>query len=554
MHRWILTTVALVGLGAPAAAQDTKALDLVPDDALGFVLVKDLRQLSDRVENLAKKLEVAERFSLLEVIQKELGIRDGLNEKGSAVFIVLYGKGDKPGPVSLFAVAVTDHGKVAEQLGVKQPRDGINEGEMGVQSSFLASIGGAQLDEKTKKVRVLFAKRGEFVVLASPENRDALERVLKSQKSIAASVQPARDWLAEQDISGVCTQNGVKVGLLMLLIGVIGDSTGDQAKRMMATFAEVEKNVKLVAFGGRIEEAGHCRLSTRVYFDPQGEYAKWIADARPADGKAPAGLPDQPYLLAGLARLSAQMNFEGAIRLLTSSLPADTADKLTKQAAQLLQRVSEVGLAVYTDPRKTEDATVEVGLVARVDDAPAFVKGTVELLRQVREATKDKYEAEVTFEQVKLAGRPSWLIRYVQKKKEPKDGKPGSPEWRGVLVLTELNAQTVFAAVLRDADRAEAFVKKVGDGSTQPLAKNPGLQKTAALLPEKVNLAAYLNIQPLASLFGFMNTAEAECPPVAFALSVFPAGIEAQFVIPFDTLQAVAKAWKGDKKPEPKDK
>src|SRR5262245_13076806 len=98
MHRWMLTAVNLLALGAPAAAQGLKALDRVPDDSLGFVLVKDLRQLSDKVDNTAKKLGVEERVSLLELIQKELGIREGIDEKGSALFIVLPGQTEQSNP------------------------------------------------------------------------------------------------------------------------------------------------------------------------------------------------------------------------------------------------------------------------------------------------------------------------------------------------------------------------------------------------------------------------------------------------------------------------
>jgi hypothetical protein len=546
MHRWILTTLALAALGAPAAAQDTKALGLVPDDALGFILVNDLRRLSDKVEAAAKKLGVEERVSLLELIQKDVGIRDGLNEKGSAVFIVIDGKDEKSGPAWLVAVPVSDYGKVAPQLGVKQPKDGINEGQAGSLPPWLAGVGGPPPDEKTKKTPVLFAKRGDFVLLATPPNRDALERVLASKKSIRPSVEQACDWLAEQDISGVCTQRGVKKVVLILMgVGVAGGTEG-QAKRMKETFAEVEKNVKLIAFGGRIDEPGHWRLSARVYFDPAGSYAKWIANAPPAEGKLPAALPDQSYVLAALARISPQMNFAGAIRFLTDSLPAEVADKVTKNAVRLVQRISEVGLAGYLNRGEKNGGEIGVGVVARADDAPAFVEETVELLKQIHEATKDK--GEWTFERKKVADRPSWVIRYVEKKADPKDGKPPAAEARGVLVLTELDARTVLAAALPNADQAEVFVKKVAAGD-RPLTKNSGLQKTAALLPDKVQLAAYLNVAGLGLI-----PVKGECPPIGFALHTLPAGIEAQFVIPFETIQALFKALNEEKRRDPKDK
>ena len=46
-----------------------------------------------------------------------------------AVVLVLKDKAGSASPSWLFAVAVADHDKVAGQLGVKQPKDGINEGQ-----------------------------------------------------------------------------------------------------------------------------------------------------------------------------------------------------------------------------------------------------------------------------------------------------------------------------------------------------------------------------------------------------------------------------------------
>ncbi|MBO0700892.1 MAG: hypothetical protein J2P46_21030, partial [Zavarzinella sp.] len=512
-----------------------------------------------------RKLEVEERVSLLELIQKEIGIHEGLNDRGSAVFIVLDDPKDRKkdgkkepdapwdGPPCLLAVAVTDYAKVARQLGVDSPKDGINDGQAGVGSGLLAAIGGAGPDGKSPKSPVIFSKRGDFVLLARPRDRDALDKVLKSKQSIAPALQPAREWLDQQDISGVCTQRGLhKAGLFMMGAGV-ESGTPEQVGGLKDTFAEVEKNVKLIAFAGNIDHAGHPRLLARVYFDPDGAYAKWIAQVQPADGSMLARLPDRPFLLAGLARVSAQASYEGLIRLMMSDLPAESRDKLTAKADQLVRRVSEVGFAIYMDQPGKKEPTVDGGLVARVDDAPAFVAGTVEVLKQVHEATKDK--AEVKFEQKTLAGRPSWVIGYVPKS-EPKDGialaggiAPATDR-AGVVVLTELDRQTVLVSTPEKAD-PEVVVKRFADIPKQPLAKNAALQKAAATLPEKLQLAAYLNVQLIVPFFGL---ALDEPAPVAFALRALPAGLEAQFVVPFETLQAVVKADKAQKKSQPKEK
>jgi len=63
--------------------QTAKSAGSGAGDALGFLLVKDLRQLSDKVEDLARKLKVEERVSLLELLQQGMASRTALNDKAA---------------------------------------------------------------------------------------------------------------------------------------------------------------------------------------------------------------------------------------------------------------------------------------------------------------------------------------------------------------------------------------------------------------------------------------------------------------------------------------
>ena len=63
MNRWTHVAIALLLVAAPVCGQTTKALELIPDDALGFLLIKDLRQLSDNVEHLADKLTLLDTLT-----------------------------------------------------------------------------------------------------------------------------------------------------------------------------------------------------------------------------------------------------------------------------------------------------------------------------------------------------------------------------------------------------------------------------------------------------------------------------------------------------------
>jgi len=194
-----------------------------------------------------------------------------------------------------------------------------------------------------KKFPILVASKGDFVLLAAMDDRHALEKILDAKESVASVLKPAREWLDEQDISGVCTPTGVKFGIAMILAGptgIVGSSTPGQVARMKETFAEAERNIKLVAFGSRIEKEGHARLLTRVYFDAEGSYAAWMAKATPLAGEILGRLPDQPYLVAALARVTAQTNFEGLRWILPEKMPVEEANKLTKQCRELVQRIT----------------------------------------------------------------------------------------------------------------------------------------------------------------------------------------------------------------------
>ena len=56
MTRYLSVGLALLVLTLPCRAQTAKAVDLVPDDALGFLMIKNLRDLSDKVRAAVAQL------------------------------------------------------------------------------------------------------------------------------------------------------------------------------------------------------------------------------------------------------------------------------------------------------------------------------------------------------------------------------------------------------------------------------------------------------------------------------------------------------------------
>ena len=554
MSRLTHAMVTLLLIAVPVSADMSKALDIVPHDTLGFILINNLSQLSTNVDNLAKKLKVEEYRSLLDLIHKEMGIGEGLDEKGSALILAIKGKKENSLRQPIFALPVSDPAKMLAQLGVKNSKERISKGDVAPQSGILFSIGGRESDDKIlKRFPILVARKGDFVLLASLEDRDALEQILDSKQSIVASLEPARKWLDEQDICGVCSQHGVKFGIAMMLSGpngMLGSSTSGQLANMKSTFADMEKNVKLIAFGSRIEKEGHARLLTRVYFEPKGSYAAWMAKAQPLVGDILSRMSDQPYIVAAIARVSAQTNFDGLRQVLPEKMPAEEANNLLEKYRLVMKRISEAGLLVYKDEADAKSTAKDakddtrIAFLAKVDDAPAFVQETMQALLQTHLAMQ-KYDAcmvEVKTEQKRIADKQSWLITVRTPNAEKKgDSKETTGYTEQTILLTEIDAQTVLGAVLAHGAGAESLVKSYSQKQAQPLSANRGVMSTAALLPKDLQVAVYVNMAAV-------MTSKKDTPPLAFAMRTLPAGAEAQFLVPFEALQAMFDASRGEKK------
>jgi hypothetical protein len=551
MRRLVWSVVCLGLFALPAWAQTNKALEIVPEDALGFILIKDLRQLYDKAEDLAGKTNGKSQFAYLDqILSKDL--KKGLNEKGSAVVIVMSGKDEKTFPCPILALPAGDPAVLMQTLGVKEEaKDGISMGaiDMPLLTRFWFEPKEKPKDAKEPlgpKMPVLVAKRSDFVLLTTLESRDQLQRVLSAKKSIATIVEPARIWLDEQDICGTCTPAGMKIGFPLLLIGPEGQPFGK----------DFEKNVKLIAFGARIEKEGHSRLLARAFFTDGSPYGKRTGKAEPVQATLFSSLSDERYLFAALARISPEANFEILLaEHYHQKLSAAKAKELTDASTRLLRRISEVGMSVNAD-RKDEKANKQgfdatTVLFLKVDDASAFVENATDLMKKHSDATNAVSDThmDVKIEPMRVADKESVLITSTEKKKAAKPDKEPDPRPADILIMTILDPQTLLVGTLKKADQAESFVKANLTKPAKSLEGNGELKKAFALLPKQTQLAAFINLKNLLEGEGLKD-----CPPLGFSVSMLPGSIEAQFVLPFETLQALVAAENARGKKEPKEK
>ncbi len=252
-------------------------------------------------------------------------------------------------------------------------------------------------------------------------------------------------------------------------------------------------------------------------------------------------LPDRPFIVAAMARISAQTSFDGLMRfMLPKKMPADQEEKLIKDFRQVTQRISEVGLLFYkqndasTSSKKATD-DMRIAFLAKVDDAPAFVQEKIQLILQLHQAMQ-KYggdKTELKTEQKRIAGKPSWLITVrtpIGEKNNSKEKKSFAEE---TFLLTEIDSRTVLGAIHFDVAQAEAFVNRFSEKPAQSLGF-PSAERVAG--------------SSLHQHGDSHESQERHSAGVIRGAATLPAGVEAQFVVPFGSLQAMFDSINEEKK------
>lgn len=187
----------------------------------------------------------------------------------------------------------------------------------------------------------------------------------------------------------------------------------------------------------------------------------------------------------------------------------------------------------------------------QVKDSWAFLDDAVDLLKHSHRAASAaaKTKVEINYREKEIAGKLAKLITVKgAEQSKGKDGKSG-PQ---VFLLAALDGQHVLACTLADAGQAETTVTKFSTQPDRPLSNNAHLQKTRGLLPDKVQVEVFFDLQAFEILgpSESLKTPVSQAAPLGFAMRALPAGVEAQFVIPFDALKAVFDASKAKKGPK----
>ena len=563
MTRQRLFPIVLVICLAMAAVMPARAaedvLDLIPGDAMGFLVVNRLAETDAKIQQTAQQMGLPP-ISPLTMFKTRDGIKGGVDEKRSAALVAMPAEDPGSKPAVLFVLPVSDFQKLIEPFEPDDP------------SAAIVQVQG-------REGPALVAELKGYALATEPKHRHVLEKALSSQKRGADLAFP-RPWLAEQEIVGVLTTNGVQQACDKVLEGLeaararmeaLGGEDSPAAAGLKVyehLFAMAKKQVTATAIGGQIDEQGVARVTSRTRFVAGEEVAESTA-AEPAPRGLLTGMPCGPFVVA-FGGVLPEESSEAMMRFwfdLIKSAP-DLYGLSDEQADQMMELARESMKEVRTMSMMLGVSEPDEPLYSRMlfsmstDDAQAYMGTYEEQIRAMNELFKDS---------------KSPIFSAMDVTKIDMDGTPGLkvemrlPTLRGMADIPQFaramenlfgpgGTVKVFIAPVDEHTVVGAYTNEKTlrlclEAAKRPqtaLAADEAIAKTAALLPPGASVVGYWSLQ---GTIDFVNRGIAmfapegespfelpefpETPAVGFAATTSPNEVQTHLVIPSEVLKAI---------------
>lgn len=219
----VLAAAALAPI--PAAARGELApgrvavLQHLPDDALGFVLVRDLATADRLLQQLAAAFRVQSPGPLA-LIKFATGLGAGLDDQGDLLLAFLPGDHNLPALIPVVWAPASDY------------------------AEFVAAVGGDETGEICRVALggedVLVARDGDFAMLMNVEHRDTMELMLAADPAAVGGLNGLEPWLADNQVSAMLMPTGVE-----LLAGLLDKQLDGEQSRLEARYSGEENAERL---------------------------------------------------------------------------------------------------------------------------------------------------------------------------------------------------------------------------------------------------------------------------------------------------------------------
>lgn len=558
---------------AMTAAEDV--LKLVPDNALGAVVVNRVGETNEKLRALALRLKVPP-FDFLSTAKLTLGLQEGLDEKGSVAMAAVPGTATGV-PVLISFVPTSDYAALLKQLKAEPGADGIAKVSVG-EKEFVT------------------AQKDGYAVVAEEANKATLQAVLAAAKSIAAAAPGLDAWRGENDAYAVATPGGIKFAQQQIQAGLEVAKAqlanqGEQGKTAVAGLGMYDSLIKAMdkelshcAVGLRMADDGAVHVVSRTLPVEGGALAKAASQAKPAKVSPLAGLPQSPFFVAGGGVFTAtsmrswmEMSF-GMMRSYPGGDKLSDADikKLSEISLKSMRGLRSMALLMGVG-QGDEPLYGRMLLAMRTKDAKAYLESYEDSLAEMAKVLKDANSSLFEFEseRIEIEGLP---VLKLAMNLEPFLGQQAQvPEAKKMMDLmfggggkmnifmAAADEHTVIGAYVTPQQLAPA-VKAIREGKPQ-LMDEAGVAKTAAMLPQGAQWLGILSPRGAAAFVSRMvktvTPPGAQVPeipefpetsPIGFGVQLSPAGLDTHLAVPADVLEkaseTIRKAIAEQKKPE----
>ncbi len=277
----------------PHALRAQEILDYLPEDALGFVLIRDVSEASDKCEQLMRMFDVASPAPLV-LAKLSTGLDEGLDLEGDVLAALLPGSQAADPPEPLVVLPVADYAEFAASV------SGDDSGEV-----CRVTIAGED---------VLVARHGPYAMLMNVEHRETLELLVGLEPAPVALVEPWAEWLKNNQATLAILPTGrdklLKMGRQGLaqqrqqwrqefgepeFAGVLAQM--QQSMAVYQTLLELfGTKINATAFGLSFSDTNDLRFGMRFLLEGQPSDP---AEATDTVATPLAGYPDRPFVFAG---------------------------------------------------------------------------------------------------------------------------------------------------------------------------------------------------------------------------------------------------------------
>ena len=404
VRHWIV--VLLLFVTSISAAKAGDILRYMPEDALGFVLIRNLDGVNAKLERLLRRFEMP-LPSPLTFAKITTGLEEGLDSQGDLLVALLPGPRELPAAQPMVLLPVADYPKFANSI------HGDATGEI-----CRVTIA----DEE-----VLAAKVGPHALLMNVEHRETLELMMGLDPAPVASLQPLQPWIAENDLVVALMPEGVDTLLKLGRQGITqqrerlaNEFDDPEFAKMLSQMREslefyqwildqVGTEIGMIAVGASSDERNNLRLSQRLLLESGVEVSSAEGLSGPGDSML-AGLPSHPFVIAGGGSLSESWSTTIAkfSRHIMEDMPnvyglddleAAQWDKLEESYNSLAKGVQSFSMIMFPGEKEQPFFSNVFGTM-RVEDADTYLESyqeTAKIWNEIMAAsTSDiKYEYEV---------------------------------------------------------------------------------------------------------------------------------------------------------------